>query len=201
MSDKEDTLAALGWSEKLKVKHPPGAQIPALLQRPEHGSHVPAGVRRQKSGDVFEDNPARAWAQAGSEVHEAKEKAAPRPGQPGALPGDGKVLAGESSNENVNWSEAFCISPDPFRVVVDGHARKVPPVHSAGLGLDLAGPGGGHPGVVQAKVQAAAAGEEGARLHAASSSNSLPCSARIIRSTLRERHSARRSAVSARSSA
>lgn len=59
MSDKEDSAAALGDSEKLCVQNPVADPIPAASQRPDNGSHVPSSVNREQIGDVFKDKPAR----------------------------------------------------------------------------------------------------------------------------------------------
>ena len=45
MSDNDDSLASLGDPEALSVQHSVGVPIPAVSQRSEDGSHVPAAVR------------------------------------------------------------------------------------------------------------------------------------------------------------
>ena len=59
MSDNEDATASLGHSDELSVQHSPGATIPEFRQRPEDGTKIPPAVRRQNTGDVFPDDPAR----------------------------------------------------------------------------------------------------------------------------------------------
>jgi hypothetical protein len=60
MPDKEDAAAALGNSEELSVQNSVGDPIPEFRQRPDDGTHVASPVRRQKSRDVFADEPAGA---------------------------------------------------------------------------------------------------------------------------------------------
>jgi hypothetical protein len=57
MSDKEDATAALGNSEVLSVQNSVGVPIPEFSQRPEYGSHIPSAMGRQKSRDVFSNEP------------------------------------------------------------------------------------------------------------------------------------------------
>jgi len=59
MADNEHTAAALGHSVELSVKHPPSPQIPEFCQRSEENAHVSLVSRGQKTGDIFDNNPAR----------------------------------------------------------------------------------------------------------------------------------------------
>jgi hypothetical protein len=58
-ADKEQSTATLGDSEMLSVQHSPANAIPEFDQRPDEDSHVSAAVRRQKTGDVFKNEPPR----------------------------------------------------------------------------------------------------------------------------------------------
>jgi hypothetical protein len=55
-----DSLARLGDSEILAVKHSPRHTIPELIQRLEYDREVSASVASEKAVDVFEDNNLRA---------------------------------------------------------------------------------------------------------------------------------------------
>jgi hypothetical protein len=57
ISDNEHTLASLGHSEILSVKHSVGEPIPELPQPSEEGTKIPSSVRRQDAGDVFPNQP------------------------------------------------------------------------------------------------------------------------------------------------
>jgi hypothetical protein len=71
-SDNEHTAPSLGHSEVLSVKHPVGPPIPEVGQGPEDRSHVPAVVRREKTRDVLDENPA--GSESTSDTHELEEK-------------------------------------------------------------------------------------------------------------------------------
>jgi hypothetical protein len=57
ISDNEHTLASLGHSEILSVKHPVCEPIPALCQPSEEGAKVPSSIGGQNAGDVLPDHP------------------------------------------------------------------------------------------------------------------------------------------------
>ncbi len=102
MSDKEDATASLGHSEVLSVQNSVGEAIPELSHRPEDGTKVPSAVRRQDTGDVFPDDPAR--MQSCSQLSKPQGQVATRVVQPEAESGDGEGLAWGSAHEKVNWS-------------------------------------------------------------------------------------------------
>jgi len=114
MSNKEDATAALGHSEETSVQHSPSATIPEFNQRPEDGCKIPSAVRRQNTGDVFPDDPAR--PQSASKLAKLDGQVTTRIIQALSSSGDREGLAWGPSNENVNCSRAI-INP-----------RKVPEV-------------------------------------------------------------------------
>lgn len=59
MADKDDSTTSLRDSRVLSVQNPSGDMITEFPQRPEDGSIIPSVVRRQETGDVFEDEPFR----------------------------------------------------------------------------------------------------------------------------------------------
>jgi len=61
MSDKKDTSAPLWYSEVLSVKHSPCETVPDVSQRPDDGAKGTPAVTGQDTGDVFPDDPPRAF--------------------------------------------------------------------------------------------------------------------------------------------
>lgn len=116
MSDNEDATAPLGHSEELSVQDSPGATIPELRQRPEDGSKVPSPVRRQDTGDVFPDNPAR--PQSASKAAKLDGQVATRVFQSAPSPGDGERLARGSSGQNFDCARSS-IDPGEVTAVLD----------------------------------------------------------------------------------
>jgi hypothetical protein len=99
-SDNEQTLAALGQSEELSVKHSPGEPIPELCQPPEEGAQRPSSVRLQNTGDVLPDEPA--GANSVSQPKKLERERATRAAQSCAEPCDAEVLAGGSAAEKID---------------------------------------------------------------------------------------------------
>ncbi|HSY50418.1 MAG TPA: hypothetical protein VLC46_16520 [Thermoanaerobaculia bacterium] len=93
----------MGESEKAAVENPPCDAIPALNQRGENDSHVPAGIDLQERIDVLNDEPRRPRLFQYS--YELKEKAASLAGQTCALARNADVLAWESAREDVDRRE------------------------------------------------------------------------------------------------
>lgn len=84
------------WRSWFSVCEP----IPEFCQRPEEGSQRPSSVRRQDTGDVFPDHPLRAkYADQSAEV---QREGAPVAFDSGAESGDREILAGSSSDEDVD---------------------------------------------------------------------------------------------------
>jgi hypothetical protein len=99
VSDNKHTLASLGQSEVLSVQHPPCEPIPEFCQRPREGSHRPSSVRRQDTGDIFPDHPAR--SKNVNQSAEVQREASASPADTGSESCDGEVLARGSSDEDV----------------------------------------------------------------------------------------------------
>jgi hypothetical protein len=100
-SDKEHTLASLGQSEVLSVKHSPGVPIPELPQRPEDSSKRPSPVIGQNAGDVLPSQPA--GPKALNQRQPLKGEVAARVIQAEALSSEGKRLTGCSTDQKVDW--------------------------------------------------------------------------------------------------
>jgi len=116
MSDNEEATAPLGHSEELSVQHSPGATIPEFPQRPEDGSKIPSAVRRQNTGDVFPDHPAR--LQSASKAAKLDGQVATRVPQSASLSGDGERLARSPSDQNVDCARGS-INPCEVSTVFD----------------------------------------------------------------------------------
>lgn len=128
-SDNEHTAAALGHSEVLSVKHPPDHAVPEFDQPPNDDGEVAASVvgtrpsssgvlvllfaednrcrsavrasaRRQKAGDVLDDQPT--GTELSSETMELEPQSAPLSSQASTASSHAEVLAGESSDENID---------------------------------------------------------------------------------------------------
>jgi len=103
MADNEHTAAALGHSVELSVKHPPSPQIPEFCQRSEENAHVSLVSRGQKTGDIFDNNPARSKLLKNS--MELEPESGSLSSQALALSGNGDILTGKSSANKVNATE------------------------------------------------------------------------------------------------
>jgi hypothetical protein len=88
MADNEHTLASLGQSEELSVKHSVGPPIPELAQAPEEGTKVPSSMARQDAGDVLPNHPS--GAQSASKRKELKGQVATVVSHSASQPGDGE---------------------------------------------------------------------------------------------------------------
>lgn len=102
-SKDEHTPPTLRHSEETRVDNPPRHAIPELGQRLKNDSEVPTAVAREEAGYVLKENPS--GSNSPDDSGELEEQAASFPGESCALTGDGQVLAGESSAEEVNGSE------------------------------------------------------------------------------------------------
>lgn len=138
MSDNEQTAAALGHSEILKVQHSPGDTTPPPSHFPEHGAQIPAAVTRQGSADVFPDPDSRERSHLVTDPQALKKETAALPFKPGPGSGDGQILAGRSPQNNVNWREitAFYLPG----IVVHPGIGEMSAMHGPGLTVLLAGP-------------------------------------------------------------
>ena len=58
-ADKEQTAAALGHSEELRVQYPPCQTVPEVIQRAEQASEITPARTAERSRDVLPDKPAR----------------------------------------------------------------------------------------------------------------------------------------------
>jgi hypothetical protein len=107
MSDNEhtppplrDSAGEAAHSDVLSVKNPVGEPIPEFCQHPEEGAKIPSSVRRQDSGDIFPNKPARLVPLS----HSAKceHEVAAWVSQSFSKARDTERLAGGSADKNVN---------------------------------------------------------------------------------------------------
>lgn len=139
-SDNEDSTASLGDSEVLSVQHSVADAIPTVNQRPEDGTQVPSLSRRQESVDVLEDEPPR--LDLVEESAELPEEPTPRSSKACSRAGQGDVLAGESSNEDIRASKIgslhlshVAVDRDPWELLPEELlALRVPLDESGGMG-------------------------------------------------------------------
>jgi hypothetical protein len=113
----------------LRVKSSPRRQIPAFGQRVEDDPEVCAfrASRAVEPFDVFNED--GSGAKSVNDSHELEEESAALPCEPGSLAGDGEVLAGEASAEEINSAGSFPIT-SPVRELLPGRmwVRNVPNV-------------------------------------------------------------------------
>jgi hypothetical protein len=119
MSDNEDATAALGHSEELSVKHSVSEPVPDFCQRPEEGSKIFSSVRRQDTGDVFENDPTR--FKPVSKPNKINGESAARICRAHPSSGDGEGLARCSADEQVDGSG---VGSDLSKISIFFHLRK-----------------------------------------------------------------------------
>jgi hypothetical protein len=167
----------LGDSEESAVQHSVGDVVkPEVGQRRENDSEISATVRGKESGYVLDEDESSRPNKFIGDSHELVEQAAALSFEPGALAGDGEVLAGESSAEEIDvggWGVNPELSPNMLAVCcsdvsdigVENGLRPVgckdlpPPCVLLGLEQDL------EPGALEAEVEAADSAEQGADRH------------------------------------
>lgn len=81
---------------------------PDVGQRPEEGSEVPSSVGTEKTRDVLDQNVSAGPNKLVCDSGEFEEEGGSLAGEPGALPRDGEVLAGESADEEINTAAYPC---------------------------------------------------------------------------------------------
>lgn len=106
----------LGHTEMLRVKSAPADQIPALGQRVENDSEIPAAVAGVEPLDVLHKD--GAGSKSVSDSHELVEEAAALSCESGPLPCDGEVLAGEAPAEEVKTMFGLGTPPAPLLLSV-----------------------------------------------------------------------------------
>jgi hypothetical protein len=130
----EHSASPLGHTEVLRIKSSPRDQIPALGQRVEDDSEIPAAVAGVEPFDVFQEN--CSGAKSVCDSHGFPEEPASLSCKPCSLAGDAEVLAGETSAEEVNVPVllTLCDVPD---VLVDGDVREPGGEDGSGVGVNL----------------------------------------------------------------
>ena len=162
MSDKDESAAPVGYSETASVQDPPGAVHPELGQVPEDGTEVVSVVDRQKTRDVFADEPTGTkFRQQSRDVH---PQARAWVTQPATTAPTGIALAGPSGSEDGSFG-----NNSNSDEVISGHLREVfeqgcsgeaVGQDTAGGRVDLDSGNAGDAGMVEAEVNAADAGAQ-----------------------------------------
>lgn len=140
MSDNEDTTAPLWNSEVTAVENSVPDSKPEVGQRRKHDPEVPAAVRGEKSGYVFQEDPASSLGELKlfRDARELEEESAARSVESGSTAGDTEVLAGEASAEDVCF--ARCPAYQPY-VFLLPNGRESLQEHTTTPRVDLAGEG------------------------------------------------------------
>lgn len=128
--------------------------IPERGQVPEDA----AKPSRTEHGDVFHDDPSR--SKLANKPSELGPKTRAGPVEPCALSGGAEILAGKASAEDVDSGEV--VRPDGADVVENGDRGPVAPEDGVAEGLSLNKESCVHPGALEAEIEAADTGEEGA---------------------------------------
>ena len=106
MCDKEDPSSTLGQGFRascaFSIQHSPSKTIPALSQRPDEGSEIPASVAVKDTFNIFPDEVA--WLEPINKADKCKGKVAPWVGKSFPVASNAEGLAGASTNEKVNCS-------------------------------------------------------------------------------------------------
>jgi hypothetical protein len=123
MSDNEDATAALWYSSVLSVKNSVGEPIPEFPQDSEQGSKSPSSVDRQDAGDVLPYQPS--GPETSSQVSILGGELTTFAVHSRSQAGNAEVLAGGSSNKNVNCS--IFVSYNPGEIAGVGHIGIVMP--------------------------------------------------------------------------
>ena len=93
-------LRRCGTPKKRAVENPPGHAVPEVGQRSKHDSEVPTAVRGEQSGYVLDEKPS--GSKSVGDAGELVEEAGACSGESCSSAGDGDVLAGEASAEEIN---------------------------------------------------------------------------------------------------
>ena len=176
-SDDEHPSASLRHSEVTAVENPPCQAVPEVGQRSKHDSEVPTAVRGEQSGYVLDEYPSR--SKSPGDADELVKESGALACESSALSGDGHVLAGEPSAEEVRMIVAV-LGPCPAEstvgamsvsaqlsglgsfspalrnfayVLVDGHSRPSGPQHVPSIRVGLAEEDMSHPGSVESVVE------------------------------------------------
>lgn len=104
--DDEHSAPSLRHSEESAVENPPCAHVPEPVQRVDDRGEVAAVMGTEEPGDVLEQDPG--GAKLICDPGELVEQAGSFPGEAGASPGDGHVLAGEPAAEEINTTGYPC---------------------------------------------------------------------------------------------
>ena len=106
-STDEHPPSSLRHSEELAVDKPPRHAVPEVGQRSKHDSEVPTAVAREETGYVLEENASGSNSPENPGCFE--EQSGSVSCEPSSLAGDGHVLAGESSDEEIRNGD--CVKP------------------------------------------------------------------------------------------
>lgn len=145
MADKEETSAALGNSEVLRVQDAVAPLIPELPHLPEDGSKIPSAVACKNTGHVLPEQPGR--PQTGGGCKEGEGEPAALVLQSPSSADEGESLTGGSSHENINCTVGSgagleIMSSDVSKI---GHCRPAGAKDGSAVRVVLRKPGWSHP--------------------------------------------------------
>ncbi len=185
--DDEHAPSTLRHSEEAAVENPPSHAVPEVGQRSNNDSEVPTAVATEQPRYVLEENPSR--SKSVDDSGDLEEESCLGADESCSLSGDGHVLAGESSSDEIKRNGAW-VSPPLFAnagatgiclssrrwfdthisyVVVDGDSGPVVGEHSSSPLVRLAEEGVLEPGSGQSIVHPSDSAEEAADIHLTSS--------------------------------
>jgi hypothetical protein len=105
-ANDEDASPPLGHSEVSAVQHSPREVVkPELGQRREYDGEISSTVAGKKSGNVLNEDPSSVPNKVIGDSGELEEQAGSLAGESCSSTGNGDVLAGEASAEEVNRSD------------------------------------------------------------------------------------------------
>ena len=133
--DKEETTAALGYSEVASVQHKPGDVVGARASacksgvcpaprrncwkssgKPaQHDRKVSPAIGAEQTGDIFDNNPS--WLTASKKSVPREEEARSRASQARAASGHAKVLAGEPADPYVGFGKLCCVDMGNISII------------------------------------------------------------------------------------
>jgi len=100
MSDNEHSAATLGDSEELAIENAPRHTVPEFVQRIEEDSEIKSLIGRKEAWNVLDEQEPR--LELSDDSGELEEQSASVSGESCSSSSDAKVLAGESSAEEIN---------------------------------------------------------------------------------------------------
>src|SRR5437867_2683841 len=99
-ADKEHPAPSLGDSEISAVQNPPTDDRPAFPKSREDGGHIGSPLTAKEPWNILEESPC--WLDDLGDADDFPEETGSFAGKSRPLSGEGEVLAGEASAEQIN---------------------------------------------------------------------------------------------------